>query len=365
MRRLASAVAVVGATFAFAAQAHADSATIKVLTTDGRVDPVAGVSRIWSISGQATNRVGLMVKYRPVGGQQCAPTAETDSGRWLRWWYLSGGDANKKVEGVFDSRDAFVWEDEPGTFQFCIWLADRPSTIVTPITQVITIRRPTGTITATINPPVPQPGDPITVTVTGTSESPKRVFATYRPAGAPCAPNYSTDTGRGLIDGDQVDGTFSIPVMIHNSEMTAGEYVVCLWLADASYDSAPIAGPQPQPFSVVAPPPPPPRVSSGRITNCVSDRRLSRFRARRVRTVCARYVFSTAPQPGARVTVTFVRPNGRKHTTKRLIWSEDQQQPVIAGRLSSRAYRNRRGKWRAILRVDGRQLHTVSFTVRR
>ena len=137
---------------------------------------------------------------------------------------------------------------------FCIWIASSSGAVVTPITQAITLRAPTGTITATFNPLVPRPGKDFVVTVTGASEAPKRVYAAVQSAATACAPTFDSDTGTSVIDGQSVNGAFSLQATTRLS--SPGQYVVCLWLADGSQDVAPIAGPQPQPISIVAPPPP-------------------------------------------------------------------------------------------------------------
>ena len=126
--------------------------------------------------------------------------------------------------------------------------------MVTPISQTITFRSPTGTITGSLTPATPAPGQQTTLTATGTSEAPEQVFAAVDPAGHTCAPTYGSDSGNGVIDDDEVNGAFSATGTF--SEDTAGQYVMCLWLADSSSDASPIAGPQALPFTVAAPPPP-------------------------------------------------------------------------------------------------------------
>lgn len=158
--------------------------------------------------------------------------------------------------GSFDQQSVITW-GSPGAETFCIWLAALEEAIATPITQTIDFRAPNGTITATVNPLVPQPGQQATVTITGASESPERVYATVRPAGgAPCAPTYEADSGHGLVDGASVNGSFTTQAT--TTQQSAGTYLICLWLASSENDTHPIAGPQPETFTVAAPPPPPP-----------------------------------------------------------------------------------------------------------
>lgn len=254
IRRFATlAIATGAALLALTAVAFADSASISVTTTSGTSDPAAGVPRTYTLSGNTGSPKRYYVKYRATGGAPCAPSAYSDSGRstgadYPTDWY------GTPVNGDFSSSYAFTWRT-PGTYLFCIWLATSDSQVVTPISQTIAFRSPTGTISGTVNPVTPSPGQQATVTVTGASEAPERVYARVRAEGAPCAQTYDADTGTGLIGDTNVNGSFSVQAT--TTQQRAGNYVVCLWLATSSNDTAPVAGPQPVPFTVAAPPPPP------------------------------------------------------------------------------------------------------------
>lgn len=242
------------ATLVLCAQALADSASISVTNTAGQSDPAAEVPRVFTVSGATSAPEHIFIKYRNPGGAPCAATASTDTGRWFENYsdeYLSG------VNGAFSFSHAGTW-GSTGTFVFCIWIAPDDDTIVaTPITQTITFRSPTGTITATLNPLIPRPGQQATVTITGASEAPENVYATIRPAGgAPCATSYEADSGQSLVDGKGVNGSFSLEAT--TTQSSAGTYLICLWLASSANSTQPIAGPQPETFTVSAPPPPPP-----------------------------------------------------------------------------------------------------------
>ncbi len=236
-------------------QAFADSATITVTNTAGESDPAAELPRVFTLSGTVSVPEYAYVKYRGPGGAPCAPNAHEDSGSIL--WVFPG----EKIEGSFSVKTVMTWK-QLGTFMFCIWLSPENNEygereIVTPITQVITFRSPRGTISATVNPLIPAPGQQATVTVTGSSEAPEKVFAKIRTAGgAPCAPTYEADTGSDLIEGQNVNGSFSEQATTTQSK--AGTYLICLWLASSGSDTSPIAGPQPETFTVASPPPPPP-----------------------------------------------------------------------------------------------------------
>lgn len=230
--------------------AFADSVTLSVTTTTGASDPAAGVGRIFTLSGTSAVETHVWVKFRAPGGAACAPSPSTDSGDTLfgnSSPYFNGTTVN----GAFNLTRASTWSD-PGTYVFCFWLSAQSNTVSTPFTQAISFRAPTGTITATVSPITPQINQAATVNVTGASEAPAYVFAKVRNGGgAACAPTYSADTGESLISGTQVNGAFSLTAT--TTHETAGSYLICLWLADSSDDPRPIAGPQPQPFTVQGP----------------------------------------------------------------------------------------------------------------
>ena len=336
-----------------ASAARADSATLSITDTGGRPDPVADVARVFTISGTAAVSEYLWAKYRPAGGAGCAPTKSSDSGNDLNGFY------ERPVNGSFSLSNAITFSD-PGTYLFCIWLAPNDYAVTTPISQVITFRSPTGTISATFNPLIPRPGQQTQVMVTGSSEAPEEVFAKVRPAGgAPCAPTYSSDTGDSLIDGAEVNGMFS--QQASTTQQSPGNYVLCSWLASSSYDARPIAGPQAVPFSVVQPPP---VVRSASVLNCRTQRHVGSVRARFVSAVCLRYRFSVLPLQGQKLTVTFVTPAHRAYKRVSTMWPDQTAPTITIGSLLSRGYKHRRGLWQAVLRVGGKEVNRTAFRVR-
>lgn len=254
-------VAVLVALMGMAATARADSASLAVLDAAGRDDPAVDLGRTFRLSGNVTVPKRVYVKWRPTGGAPCAPSFSTDSGEGGSLFnaMFSGQDVN----GNFVLTTSRVWT-RSGSFLFCIWLADSASTSVTPIAQIITFRRPTGTISGTVAPVSPLVNQNATLTVTGSSEAPKRVYASLRAGGgAACPPSFDQDSGARLLRGEDVNGSFTLTAPIRVS--TAGPQQVCLWLAASSDDPSPVAGPQPVTFTALVPPPPciVPRVSAG------------------------------------------------------------------------------------------------------
>jgi hypothetical protein len=231
--------------------ALADTASIAFTDAAGNSDPAANVGRTLTLTGNTTVSKHVWIKFRAAGGAPCAPSSSSDSGDNT----FDGFDGDQfngtAVNGNFTLKKTGVWPTA-GAYTFCIWLADQDTTSVTPITQNVVFRNPTGTISATVAPLSPLTGEAATVTITGSSEGPERVFATIRLAGgAPCASSYSADSGGGLVDGTSVNGSYTVTAT--TSQSTPGTYMVCLWLADSSTSGAPIAGPQPVTFTVLAP----------------------------------------------------------------------------------------------------------------
>jgi hypothetical protein len=334
-----------------AGAALADSASIAVAKADGGSDPVAYIARVFSIAGTASAGENLYVKHRPAGGAPCAPTAYSDPGR------LSTGFYGPAVSGAFDVRRVWTW-DAPGDWTFCMWLASSETTITTPIAQTISFRTPSGQIAASINPATPTTGQRAEVTIRGTSEAPRRIWTKIRSAsGPPCAPTYDLDPGQSMIDGWDADGAFS--AKRYTTQAIPGPYLVCSWLGGSSYDPWPVAGPQAMAFTVAAPP----VVSSVATLNCRSRRPVTRLRAGKVKAVCLRYRFSRPPSAGAAVSVSYVTPARRTYKTVSSTWPQGRGHTLTSAALPARAYTHRRGNWRAILRVAGRQIKTSSFRV--
>lgn len=234
--------------------ALADSATLSVTNTAGQPDPAVGVSRVFTLSGVSSLPSRVFVKYRAPGGAPCAPTAGQDSGEEL--FGAGVGDYpgtfyEQAVDGAYSFQHAATWVN-PGPWMFCYWLASSETTIATPFTQTITFRSPRGTITASISPIAPRTGSQATITITGSSEAARKVFATVRRGSAGCAPTFGSDTGVELVSGEDVDGAFTIKASSSKFDR-AGDHVVCLWLASSETDPNPIAGPQRQPFVVGSP----------------------------------------------------------------------------------------------------------------
>src|SRR4051812_11525937 len=133
-----------------AAPAMADTASVTFLDASGSNDPVVGIGRAFTLSGNSTAPKRIYIRSRPAGGAPCAPSASSDSGNtyFSGYGYPFNGTS---VNGDFTLRSTGVW-GTPGTFMFCIWLATSDDAVATPIRQDITFRNPTGTISGSVTP---------------------------------------------------------------------------------------------------------------------------------------------------------------------------------------------------------------------
>jgi hypothetical protein len=354
VRAALAGLVAAGALLAGAAPALADTAALSVTASDGSVDPVAYIPRVITVSGTATASTRLFVKHRAAGGAPCAPSAFTDSGT-----FVDGSFYNVPVSGPFSFQQILTWRT-PGTWMVCFWLANTETSLATPISQAITVRTPAGSIGASVLPNPPRAGDLAQVTVAGVSEAPRRVYAKLRPAdGTACAPTFDLDPGGGMIAGWSVDGPFSIKANINNP--TFGQYMVCMWLAGDSDDTLPVAGPVAQAFSVVRARPI--VVSSTTLLNCRSKSKLQKVAARKVKSVCLRYKFSSAPLAGERLSVTYLTPSRRTYKTVKLTSRGGTSQTLATAALPVRAYSHRKGLWRVLLQIDNHQVSNRVFRV--
>ncbi|HEX7298624.1 MAG TPA: hypothetical protein VF257_06435 [Solirubrobacteraceae bacterium] len=349
---LVTTVALLGS----AAPALADSASLSVTTSTGQADPVAYIPRIFTVSGSASGAgKHLYIKHRAAGGAACAPSAYTDSGT-----FLDASFYGVPVTGAFSLQRILTWR-APGTWMLCFWLATDETAIATPATQTITVRTPAANIGATVSPNPVRAGDRARIAVAGTTEAPRRVYAKIRPADGPsCGPSFDADPGGEMVDGWSVDGAFSIDAYVNDP--VVGRYLVCMWLAGSSDDGAPVAGPQAQIFDVVRGRPV--VVSSAVALNCKTKRVIRHIgHAGRVKSVCMRYRFSSPPAEGERLFVSYVSPKRGTYKTVRATWPAGQARTLTTATLPARAYKHRRGLWRAILRVGGKQVRSTAFRV--
>jgi len=362
--QMCAVLAALVGVLAVSAVAHADTANIVVSqNAGGASDAAAGLPRVFTLSGVSSAAARVYVKSRAVGGAPCAATAYGDSGNDLG----AGSFYGSAVNGAFTIQEPITWRYGGSAFMFCIWIASSSDSITTPIAVTITFRVPVGTISSTVSPAAPGPNQAATVTVAGASEANQLVFATYRAAGAgaTCAATFSDDRNTNdsttLIDGTAANGAFSIPVPV--TWTAAGQYLICLWLADDSSDPSPTAGPQPETV-IVEQPPPVVRVSRVETLRCSRLASIGSFFAGTVASVCIRYTFEVAPRAGALVSVGFVSPQHRTVRKVAFTWTAGHKLSFVTARIARATYAHHHGRWRVILLIDGKIVKTSSFRVR-
>jgi len=340
------------ALLAGAPAALAASPSITITTTAGQSDPVAWIPRLFTVSGTAPTSERLYVKHRAAGGSPCAPSAYSDPGsNWTGFYDLP-------VSGSFAFQKVVTW-DTIGNWMFCFWLAPDERSIATPTAQTVTFRGPTGSFApATIAPVLLRPNHDATIQISGVSEAPRNLYAKVGLAdGGPCALTYDAEQGDGLITGESVDGAFTGRAVTRQN--APGDYQICFWLAGATNDPIPVVIEQ-FTFTVQAAPS---VLSSATPVNCSTRRSARRFRARDVKSLCMLYRFSKPPYAGEKLRVSYVTPGGRTYKAVTATWPTGGAHAVIAPALPYKAYKRLHGLWRAVLKMGGKKVKTVSFRV--
>lgn len=218
--RTAALLIAAAAPLVLPAAALADSASISV------TDPSAEIATVHTLSYQTATPKRIHVKYRPTGGQPCAPTADDDPGTWMHF-------AGAGISGAGSAPFSWTWRI-PGQYQVCFWIASSSYTLPTFATsQIMTVRAPTGTLQISA-PPRLAPGRTGVFGVTGQTEVGRYAFLKYRPVGGqPCAPTADDDPGNSLgVYGERVQGAYAVSRTASIDE--PGTYQLCAWLASSS-----------------------------------------------------------------------------------------------------------------------------------
>jgi hypothetical protein len=219
-RRPATALAA-GLAVAAAAAGTASAATI----TLPQAAPVAEIPFTYAVDVQSDVTAYLHVRYRPAGGAPCAPDVEADGGTRLI--------DNRRFSGA-QSLTQLRTFGTPGTYLVCAWMRSGARDVLAIAQTTMTVRAPTGSLRIDA-PAQATPGRPFVVNLIGQTESPRRLYATWRPSGGPpCAPTEDSDGGSTFVWGDRAEGVFASVTQL--TLPSRGRYVICAWLARSDSD---------------------------------------------------------------------------------------------------------------------------------
>ncbi len=175
-------------------------------------------------TGTTTATNEIYAKYRPSGGVPCAPSYAADSGTSRLFADPSG------TQDVITS-------DEPGAYVFCAYLA--ASSTVAPVeafTLPVNVRANTATL-AVQAPATGFPGVAVPVTLSGTTELGRTLYAKAKPVGAgPCAQSRSADpASESFAFSEPALGVFGLP-RLAGPFSDVGQYTLCAWLQEGFSD---------------------------------------------------------------------------------------------------------------------------------
>ena len=291
-RSLLGALATTAMLLVGAAPAMADSASISVAATGGQLDPVAYMSRVFTVSGTATGRQAPLRQTSRGGRRRLRADGLRRRGNVARRLVLRRG-RERSVQSRADPRlgqarhlDVLLLARRGREHRHDPEHAGR---------HLPRARRhdrgrrlPRG--------PAARPARP-----DHGGGHHRVVAARVREDPLGRRPSVREQLRRGprrrIRRGWSVDGAFSINA--NTTEAEPGTYLICLWLAGDSADSLPIGGVRQQTYAVVRPPTP--SVSSIAIINCRTGKHLKLIRAHATTSVCMRYRFSTPPAAGLSV----------------------------------------------------------------
>jgi len=170
----------------------------------------------------ATNEI--YAKYRPSGGVPCAPSYGADSGTSEFFAQPSG------AQDVITS-------GEPGAYVMCAYLAASSTAVPTEaFTLPVNVRANNATLTVQA-PATGFPGVAVPVTLSGTTELGRTLYAKAKPVGAgPCAQSRSADpSSESFAFSEPALGAFGIP-RLAGPFPDVGQYTLCAWLQEGFSD---------------------------------------------------------------------------------------------------------------------------------
>jgi hypothetical protein len=197
--------------------------------------PVSGTPVTITMAGSDEISQPLYAKTRllPAGGGGCTPTASPDRGVQL-------GGSGQAQKGAF-SKTFKTTFSTPGAWLVCGWLSSGGST--TPLAAaslVVVVRGPTETLAISADAPGgPKAGTLVTVKAAGISEFPRNLYLRTRPDdGKGCASRPHSDPGVPIGKPVAVNGQYYR--QLERSFPSAGNWLVCGWLATSETDTKPL-----------------------------------------------------------------------------------------------------------------------------
>jgi|GEM_PF-2822456 len=218
-RWLTAAVMVVAA---FALAPAAANAALSVALVGGDALEDRAMTFIFTGSTSATNEI--YATFRVSGGVPCAPSFRADSGSGI-------------VFGEPSGTQEILTRDDPGAYVLCAYLAASSSDPpIEAFTLPVTVRPNTATL-AIQAPVAGNPGVAVPVTLAGTTELGRELYAKSKPVGSgPCAQSRSADpSSDSFAFFESALGAFAVP-RLAGPFASVGQYTLCAWLQESSTD---------------------------------------------------------------------------------------------------------------------------------
>lgn len=208
-------------------------------------DPVEDQAVTVTVSGSSETARSLFV-LRQSSSSACASTAQAD-------WTSYGGpgtflnsSAGDAVNGSFSKSYSFT-PSTAGNYRVCAYVATSSSaTPAATQTATVTVRLPNASIDAPAFSADPVEDQPVTTTLTGSSEAARTLFVLRQSSSSACADTAQADWGSyggpgsflTSSAGDAVSGSFNQSYSFTPS--TAGIYRICAYVAKTA-SSTPLA----------------------------------------------------------------------------------------------------------------------------
>ncbi|MDP2711317.1 MAG: hypothetical protein Q8O56_08860 [Solirubrobacteraceae bacterium] len=176
-------------------------------------------------TGTTSGTSHIYAKFRPAGGVPCAPSYSADSGAGLFFRDVSG---TQKV----------TQQGEPGAYLLCAYLASSSTAAPSEQFALPVNVRPNNATLALLVPPRAHPGAGVPVTLVGTTELGRTLFAKAKPIGAgPCGQSRAADPATDSFAFSlPASGAFGLP-RLAGPFRDVGQYTLCAWLQESSSDA--------------------------------------------------------------------------------------------------------------------------------